>query len=238
MSGSVGSRPEPFPKPRPFLAWPGWAHVRCAFSLYVLVTAWFGIVYGGADWFTAHRAARVRIHLDVELSIPLVPAFTAVYMSLYLLFLAAPFVLRTRRDVTGLAVNQTLAILFAGIAFLLIPAQLAFAPPQNLGAWEGLFRFADRLNLDYNLVPSLHVALSVICIEMFAPHATPAGRLALRAWGLLIAASTLLTHQHHLLDAASGYLLAFAVLKRRKLARFSANASLPDAAHQEFREPH
>jgi membrane-associated phospholipid phosphatase len=171
-------------------------------------------VYGGADWFTAHRTTRVRIHLDAELSLPLIPAFTIGYMSIYLLFLAAPFVLRTRRELAALAVSQTMAILFAGIVFLLLPAQLAFPPPQNLGPWEGLFRFADRLNLDYNLVPSLHVALSVICIEMFAPHATPAGRLALRSWGLFIAVSTLFTHQHHLLDVITGYGLALAVVRR------------------------
>ena len=203
---------------RPFLAWPGWAHLLWAGLFYLLVTLWFGLVYGGADWFTAHRTARVRIHLDAELSIPLIPAFTLGYMSIYLLFAAAPFVLRTRQELTSLAVNQALAILFAGIVFLLLPAQLAFAPPENLGPWEGLFRFADRLNLDYNLVPSLHVALSVICIEMFAPHATPAGRLALRGWGLLIAASTLFTHQHHVLDVITGYGLALAMGWRSRLA--------------------
>lgn len=199
---------------RPFLAWPGWAHLRWAGLLFVLVTVWFELVYGGADWFTAHRTARVRVNLEAELSLPLIPAFTLGYMSIYPLFLAAPYVLRTRRELTTLAIDLSLAILFAGIAFLLVPAQLAFPAPQNLGPWEGLFRFADRLNLDYNLVPSLHVALSVICIEMFAPHATPAGRLALRGWGLLIAASTVFTHQHHLLDVITGYGLALALVWR------------------------
>jgi len=215
------SSSEPSTMRAPFLAWPGWEHVRWAGLLYVLVTLWFGLVYGGADWFTAHRTTRVRIHLDAELSLPLIPAFTLGYMSIYLLFAAAPFVMRTRREVTALAVNQALAILFAGITFFLMPAQLAFAPPQNLGPWEGLFRFADRLNLDYNLVPSLHVALSVICIEMFAPHATPAGRLALRGWGLLIAASTVLTHQHHLVDVITGYGLALALVWRSRHATSS-----------------
>jgi membrane-associated phospholipid phosphatase len=206
--------------------------------LYAVVTLWFGIIYGGADWFTAHRTARVRVHLDAELSLPLIPAFTLGYMSIYLLFFAAPFVLRTRRELTALASIQALAILIAGLGFFLLPAQLAFPPPQNLGPWEGLFRFADRLNLDYNLVPSLHVALSVICLELFAPCAPPPGRMTLRAWGLLIAASTVLTHQHHLLDAASGYVLAFAVLKWRRFVPASTNKSIRDATHQQFTRPH
>ena len=197
---------------RSFLAWPGWAHLRFAWLQTALVSAWFALVFIGANEFTAHRAARWRVHLDAELRLPLIPAFLVIYMSIYVLFLAAPFVLRTRREISAMAIAQSLAILLAGICFLLIPTQLAYAPPENLGVWQGLFRFADGLNLDYNLVPSLHVALSVACIEMFAARASFIGKCFLRGWGLLIAASTLLTHQHHLLDAATGWLLAFAAL--------------------------
>jgi membrane-associated phospholipid phosphatase len=208
------------PERRPFLAWPGWRHVKFAWLLSVVVSLWFAFVFVGADWFTRQRALRVRVHLDAELHIPLIPSFTLVYMSIYVLFFAVPFVLRTRREIITLALAQTLAISLAGICFLLIPAQLAFAPATNLqlGIWKALFHFADRLNLDYNLVPSLHVALSVICIELFVVHAGWKGKVLLRAWGVLIAASTLFTHQHHLLDVLTGYLLALATVKL--LSRF------------------
>lgn len=199
----------------PLLAWPGWAHLKFAWVQTLIVSLWFAVVFGGADWITAHRSLRVRVHLDAELQIPLIPSFTLVYMSIYALFVAAPFVLRTRREITTLAVCQALAIALAGICFLLIPAQLAYAPPSEsqLGVWKGLFNFADRLNLDYNLVPSLHVALGIICVELFTVHATPGGKILLRTWGLLIAASTILTHQHHLLDAVTGYMLALATVR-------------------------
>jgi len=200
---------------RPFLAWPGWAHLKSAWLQTLFVCLWFAVVFVGADWFTAHRTTRVRVHLDAELHIPLVPAFTLVYMSIYALFLAAPFVLRTRREITMLAITQASATSIAGICFLLIPAKLAYTPPTDsqLGGWKGLFDFADRLNLDYNLVPSLHVALSIICLELFAVHAGSGGKILLRAWGLLIAGSTLLTHQHHLADVVTGYALALVVVR-------------------------
>ena len=203
------------PERQPFLAWPGWGHLKFAWLLSVAVSLWFALVFAGADWFTAQRALRVRVHLDTELHIPLIPSFTLVYMSIYVLFFAVPFVLRTRREIITLAFTQALAISLAGICFLLIPAQLAYAPATDLqlGVWKDLFHFADRLNLDYNLVPSLHVALSVICIELFAIHAGWNEKVLLRAWGVLIAASTLFTHQHHLLDALTGYLLALAMVK-------------------------
>jgi len=218
------------PAQEPLIAWPGWEHLLKAFVLYALVTAWFGIVFGGANWLAAYHASRIRIHLDAELRIPLVPGFTVIYMSIYLLFLSAPFVLRTRGEITALAINQILAISFAGIGFLLIPASLAYPPPENLGIWEGLFRFADWLNLDYNLVPSLHIALSVVCLEMYARHATCTVKVLLHGWGLLIAASTVLTHQHHLLDAVMGCLLGIIVVRRDRFTRTSpANGGAPCA---------
>ncbi len=197
-----------------FFAWPGWLHVRFALLIIFLVSAWFCLVFGGTDWLTVHRAARVRVDFSFESRIPLVPAFTAVYMSIYLLFLAAPFVLRTRREIATLARAQALAILIAGICFLLIPAQLNFPPASDveLGIWRPLFRTADWLNLDYNLVPSLHVGLSIVCIEMFCARAQTSLRIWLRIWGVLIAASTVLTHQHHVLDVVTGYLLAFGIV--------------------------
>jgi membrane-associated phospholipid phosphatase len=104
----------------------------------------------------------------------------------------------------------------------LIPASLAYPAPNDLGIWDGLFRFADRLNLDYNLVPSLHIALSMVCIEMYAGHATSLGKVLLRGWGLLIAASTVLTHQHHLLDGLTGGLLAILVVRRLRFTPISS----------------
>lgn len=144
------------------------------------------------------------------------PSFVVAYMSIYLLFLAVPFVLRSRREAASLAIAQFVTILVGGFGFLLIPARLAYAPPGGgeLGRWEPLFHLADRMNLDYDLVPSLHVAMSIVCIEAFTRHAGSAGKVALRSWGLVIAASTLLTHQHHLLDVITGYGLALAVAAR------------------------
>jgi hypothetical protein len=201
----------------PFFAWPGWAHLRMAWLQTVLVSAWFIFVFAGANWVTVQRVTRVRVHLDAELHIPLVPSFTLIYMSIYALFLAAPFVLRTRREITTLAAAQATAIFVAGIGFLLIPARIAFPPATDseLGIWRGMFRLADQWNLDYNLVPSLHVALSVVCIELFATRANLAGKISLRIWAVGIAAATVLTHQHHLLDAVTGWLLAMTTLKFR-----------------------
>jgi hypothetical protein len=126
---------------------------------------WFALVYGGCDFLSAHRHRRAPIHFAKELEIPLRPAMIVVYMSIYVLFLAAPFILRSRRELRALVATLAVVILCGGIGFLLFPLELGFAPPREaeLGAWAELFHFADRLNLTYNLLPSLHVARGCLC---------------------------------------------------------------------------
>lgn len=207
----------------PFLAWPGWAHLRAAALLALAAALWFLIVYGGADWLTAHRDFRVPVHTAAELHIPFVPAMTAFYMSLYGLFLLAPFVLRTRREFAAAVATIAVTIAAGGIGFLLFPAELAFAPvrEEQLGAWAGMYHLADELNLTYNLLPSLHVAFAVVCVAIFAPRASGAVKALLWLWAALIAASTVLIHQHHVLDVVTGWLLALACVRTvyRRLLR-------------------
>jgi membrane-associated phospholipid phosphatase len=192
---------------QPFLAWPGWQHLRFAWLLSAANGIWFAFVYGGCDWITAHRSLRVAVHIPIELSIPLVPAAVLGYLSIYALFLAGPFIIRERGEFIALILGLALATLAGGIGFLLIPSCTAFQPPGELGIWADLFHFADRLNLDYNLVPSLHVALSVACVAAFGRHTARVGRLALWLWAAAIALSTLLTHQHHVVDVISGWVV-------------------------------
>jgi membrane-associated phospholipid phosphatase len=196
---------------------------------------WFVFVYGGCDAITAHRLSRFRVHLDLELSIPFIPEAVLIYMSLYFLLIVAPFILRRPREFLKLALTLDAVILVAGIGFLLLPAQLAFPRPVNLGAFPNLFRFADQLNLDYNLVPSLHVALSVVCVATFAGRAGTIAKTLLWGWAAAIAGSTLLTHQHHLLDVVAGWGLALAAFKIARAAAWTTKVETDD--HLAFRTP-
>jgi membrane-associated phospholipid phosphatase len=204
------AKPQEIERAQPFLAWPGWAHLRYAALLSLANTLWFVLVYGGMDSLTARRSFRVPVHFPAELAIPFVPAMTLFYMSIYLLFWMAPFVLRTRREFRALVITMAAAIFCGGIGFLLFPADLAFAPPreEELGMWAGMFHLADKLNLTYNLLPSLHVAFAVICVAIFSARAPATGKVLLWIWAAMVAASTVLIHQHHLLDVATGWLLA------------------------------
>lgn len=218
------AKPQAAASSEPLLAWPGWPHLRYAGLLSFANALWFVLIYGGMDYFTARRSFRVPVHFPAELRIPFVPAMTVFYMSLYLLFLMAPFVLRTRREFRALVMTLALVIFCAGIGFLLFPADLAFVPPreEDLGIWARLFHFADTLNLTYNLLPSLHVAFAVACVVIFSGRAPGIPRVLLWLWAIMIAASTVLTHQHHVLDAVTGWLLAL-ICVRKLFYRFASD---------------
>jgi hypothetical protein len=197
------------PRQEPFFAWPGWALLTQMLWLTLFVTLWWVIVYHGANWLTEVRSYRLRVHLDAELAMPFVPSFILAYLSMDLVFLPAPFILRSRRELQALALSLVVVTAVAGVSFLLFPAELAY-PPCDPGAWSALFTIARELALTYNMVPSLHVAMSCIGLAAYATHGGPAGKALLGTWAATIALSTLLTHQHHLLDVVTGLGLAAA----------------------------
>jgi len=205
----------------PFLAWPGWRHLRFASVLSLAVIAWVAWVCFGADALTTHRATRVRVHFNAELGIPFVPEAVVIYISIYLLFVAAPFIIRERNDFFALFMTLNLVVLASGFGFLALPAQLAYASPKDLGAFPGLFRLVDRLNLSYNLVPSLQVAMSVLYVAVFSGRAGSRGKLLLWLWAGASAASSVLTHQEHVIGVVTGVGLALAAYQFVFLKRFN-----------------
>ena len=190
---------------------------RTSLAAFVLAgtasSVWFGLVYGASDLMTAHRSLRVPVHLAWETVIPFVPEAVWIYMSIYALFLMAPFVLRSPQELIALGVTHASVVAAAAIGFLALPSALAY-PVVDLAASNGitaaLYRVADGWNLDYNLLPSLHVALSVACVALYVPRARRFGQVLLWLWAVAISASTILTHFHHLLDAITGFGLGLA----------------------------
>jgi membrane-associated phospholipid phosphatase len=200
----------------PLMAWPGWAHVRRFLALWAAVTGEFVVIFAGGDSITAHRQTRLHFYLQSELAIPLIPSMVVAYLSIYLIFLPAPFVLRSRQEINALAIALAKVILIAGVGFLAFPAQLGFPStpsevaqldPAAAHRWGPLLLFADRLNLDYDLIPSLHVALFVTCATVYAVRAGAVVRSLLATWAAAVAASTVLTHQHQVVDVIAGVAL-------------------------------
>jgi len=193
----------------PFLAWPGWSLLGVALLLSLAQTLWWILIYHGANYLTGLHTFRVPLHMQWELGIPFVPVFILAYLSLGLVFTPAPFILRSREELRALTLTLFLVTAVAGVGFLLVPGEAAYAPADP-GIWSDLFDFNRRVVLRYNMAPSLHVALSCVVLAAYAARCRWAGKLFLASWAGLIALATLLTHQHHLVDLISGLALAWA----------------------------
>ncbi|MBA3962057.1 MAG: phosphatase PAP2 family protein [Chthoniobacterales bacterium] len=107
---------------------------------------------------------------------------------------------------------MTTAILVAGIFFLIIPLRYGFARTHAEGWSSALFAWFLTMDAPFNLFPSLHAALWLLLLDVYARQLRGLVRLIVLAWFALIGASPLLTHQHHVIDIAGGLALGAACL--------------------------
>ena len=168
-------------------------------------------VYIGGGWLTARLGRAYNLYVDWELSIPLVPAMIWPYVSLYPLFLLPLFHLRPD-EMARLSRQSTATALAAGLVFLLLPGRLGYLQVPDMPGLSGaLTAMVQSADTPHNLVPSLHVAFSWLILLACVPTAPPLLAGAYIAWMVLMAVSTLLVHQHHVIDVAAGVALALAV---------------------------
>jgi membrane-associated phospholipid phosphatase len=194
-----------------FWGWPGAKDLAYAYLvLGPALLCWFVFVYAGADYLAGLHSYRVPLYFHWELQIPFVPAMVLVYNSLHLAYSIAPFILRTRPEMNALALVWVLVTAVAGVVFLALPFEVGYPQPAEgaFGAFRTLYQLADDANLTFNSFPSLHVAWSIVCVDVYAGKAGPFGKLLLWLWGVGMMLSTLLTHFHHVTDVVGGFLLA------------------------------
>ncbi len=197
-------------KPDAFLGLPRGRHAWMAVGFALSFQALWLLLYGGADWLAAHMPWRLEVGMAWEQRIPFVAAAALVYLSMGLMLGLLPFALRRWQDLFPVWVCLCAETAVAALCFVLLPVRTSF-PPREAGGWTGaVFDFADTLNLSNNFLPSLHVAFAVTAALALQARTGRAARVGLWAWAGAIAASTLLMHEHQLLDVFAGVLLAAA----------------------------
>lgn len=172
--------------------------------------AFFG-VYPTTNWLTGLRESQHELFIQIELGIPFVPHFIWLYLSMYLLFGLPPFFLDEER-LKQLGKELILGTVIAGLIFLLLPGHLGFSrtlPADNF--YRPIFQGMFSVDKPYNLVPSLHVVYTAAISAAVMARVSPGLRAMLGIWACLIMASTVLVHQHHILDVTTGLLLAFLI---------------------------
>ncbi len=197
-----GAPAPPAGRVRTYLVWSFWIGV-----------AFFG-VYPAMNWVTSLRRAPLHMYFRQELAIPFIPQFIWAYLSMYMLFLLPLFFIPAVR-MPALGRQLIAGTLVSAVFFLLIPAELGFARELPAQApYAAMYARMFGIDRPFNLVPSLHVIYSCAIALACAGFARGAVRVAIYGWLVVIVASTMFVHQHHLLDLVSAFAVV-AFLRRR-----------------------
>jgi phytoene/squalene synthetase len=186
------------------------ASLRLTLPLSYLFFKIFSSVYGGASLLAKLRRPAVDFYFPWEMHLPFLPSWTLVYLTVPLLLLLTPFILRTWRTFTPFFLTLTAETLIAGVFFLTVPLAPAYPRRVAEGFFGGLFHLVDRLNLDYNKFPSLNIAFAVTAAFVFGRRCGWLGRTLFGLWLAAVMASTLLIHEHQVLDLIGGAILGLA----------------------------
>lgn len=185
------------------------------FALYgLLVGIAFFSVYPTMNWLSEYRGISYKLHFDRELSIPFVYQAIWLYLSLYLLFLLPPFLLNCR-ELRKLAYVLILSTFACGLAYFIFPAKLGFEralPSEDF--YQNIFQVMFKIDRPYNTAPSFHVVyVTAISLAIMRLWKNAFILSFLGIWTVALSASTILVHQHHLVDVFSAYLVVLAVSK-------------------------
>jgi len=179
-----------------------------AFAVSAGLSVLFLVVYGGCNWITGQRGQVGSLYFQWERAIPFVPFMILPYMSIDLFFVAAPFLCPTDEELRVFSRRVIAAILIAGLCFLLFPLRFAFPRPHASGLLGGIFDWFRGMDSPFNLLPSLHAALLLLLVDLYARNLRGFFLFAAALWFFLIGLSPLLTYQHHVIDIVGGFVLA------------------------------
>ncbi len=190
----------------------------------VLLSTFFLVAYGATNWFTATRDVDAVWMYEWEHHIPFIALMILPYMSIDLFFVAAPFVCSDRDELRTLIRRIVLAVSAACTIFLIMPLKMGMERPAADG-WLGVvFDWFRSMDQPHNLFPSLHIALSAILLAVYARHTSGLLRWITIVWFGFVAASTLLTYQHHVLDVVGGLALGIVCIYMFPYARSSSQS--------------
>jgi hypothetical protein len=181
----------------------------------------FFLTYNFANAAAGRRAHVAVLMFPWERYIPFIGWTILPYWSSDLLYVVSFWICRTRAELDLHGMRLLTIQIFSVACFLAFPMRCVFERPPVSG-WAGdLFAYLNSFDRPFNQAPSLHVGLAVILWMRFRAHTSGAIRIALAAWFLLVAASTLTTYQHHFIDLPTGAwagLLVMAALPDRRVA--------------------
>ncbi|MBS2036358.1 phosphatase PAP2 family protein [bacterium] len=174
----------------------------------LLTGAVYWSVYAASARLGDLAADRHRLYFGWERAIPLVPAAALVYLSIALMLVPLMRALPTATQLRPVAITLICQSLVAALCFWLLPLEDGYPHLGPASGWDGwVWNLSNDLALRHNYFPSLHVTLAVSAALVLS-RARGSTHWPMACWAAAISFSTLLVHQHHLIDIFGGLLLA------------------------------
>jgi fatty acid desaturase/membrane-associated phospholipid phosphatase/phytoene/squalene synthetase len=203
---------------------PAGADGQAALIFCLGLVAVFVVFYGGASAISAWVPWRIEVALSFEQHIPFWHQWSLVYLSMIPMLLLLPLARWRWQALFPVFVALVIQTVIASCFFILLPVQTTFPAREVSGGLASFFIFADAINLERNLFPSLHVAFACTAAMALATTVGLVGRVFFYSWAVLIAVSTMLIHEHHVVDVIAGALLA--VFVWRRVSSWAARADI------------
>ncbi|MGP9548198.1 phosphatase PAP2 family protein [Psychrobacter sp. AOP7-D1-21] len=192
-------------------------HLCLALSIFYLLynlTTFYSV-----SLYTRYPSQIHNLATPFDNAIPFIPAMIIPYSWSLVLFVASFFLVRTSTQLFLLTYRLILATIFACLIFYLYPARFSFRRVVPDDWTQFGYQFLQLVDKPFNQLPSLHVSYAVLLgvslwdvVASKKKWSSITYRLLLTGICTLIALSTVLTYQHHLLDMLGGVVLAVAVL--------------------------
>ena len=160
--------------------------------------------------------SQINLILEVDKMIPFVPEFVWIYHSLHLqVFLVMVFLIREEhlffKTFWACALSSILLFTF----YLLMPSFYPRPDIDSIGISAQMVNITRIFDAANNTFPSGHVAFTWLMFLAASKSKMVKEQLGFSLifllWTLGISLSTLVIKQHHIVDVASGWLLAFVV---------------------------
>lgn len=182
------------------------------YLLYNLMTAY------SVSLYTLYPSQIHNLATPFDSAIPFIPAMIVPYSWSLVLFVASFFLVRTSTQLSLLTYRLILTTIFACLIFYFYPARFSFSRSIPDDWTQFGYQFLQLVDKPFNQLPSLHVSYAMLLgvslwnvFESKKRWISVAYRLLLTSICTLIALSTVLTYQHHLLDMFGGAVLAVTV---------------------------
>jgi membrane-associated phospholipid phosphatase len=195
-----------FGMPKAYDAWIG-----IVLTLFFIL--FFLLAYGGASYISGHIPWRFELPVIFEHLVPFVPLASIVYLSLMAMLMLSLFIMRRSEELILLFSVLIVETVIAAIFFILFPVETAFPERNAQGVVGAIFDFADFLNMQRNFFPSLHVCFALTAALYYAEKTQFLVRSIFFIWALAISISTVLIHEHYIVDVFAGWIFALVCWK-------------------------